>query len=412
MRVVRLECDNDSLSLDRYNKLFVFNPENGLLQVYSNDNFILPLTYTSDYVLNAFNVPYIGDDYKLIINPQIEGSYSFPFKLFIDITDRCNLNCKHCLTKNLNLGNELELESILDIAKECAEGGVFYVKLGGGEPLLHPHIHTIVAAFTRNNIAVSLSTNGLCINDDIARFLFENNVKVSVSIEGPKNIDEEIRGEGHFDLAVQALQVLQLAGCKVSLRVTLTRKLLNVELIQQLIDLSLEYAVPLKFSYCRPAGNAIDNELLIRFDDYREYYEVLKLINSSRYSHIIMDEGMQFVQPQELKSMLYSNRICGSANRSMHINSAGFISPCVFLGTDYIEEKSKYTYGDIHNYWTEIKGCNFRRIRNINIPDLCLTCNRLCKYECLATRYYTTGAFTECDPNCLINVLKKCQEKE
>ena len=37
-------------------------------------------------------------------------------------------------TKYLNLGNELSLDTIKSIAKECSEHGAAYVKICGGEP--------------------------------------------------------------------------------------------------------------------------------------------------------------------------------------------------------------------------------------------------------------------------------------
>lgn len=410
MRIVRLESDIDLAQYNNYNKLFVFNPESGILDGYQCEEFLLTENSTINDILNAFNVSLPKDELKLYVNRKVSGSYSYPFKIFVDITDRCNLNCKHCLTKDLNQGYELSLASIKDIASECAEGGVFFVKLGGGEPLLHPNIFEIIKTFRDNNVYVSLSINGSFVDEKTATFLKDYNVRVSVSLEGPKDLDDELRGPGHFEKAIKTLQLLKRTGCNVLLRTTLTRALLNVEKIVEMIDIAQKNDVLLKISYCRPAGNAIDNKLLIRFEDYQEYYEVLKVINAPKYSKVvIMDEGMQFVQQDALSNILYNNRICGSANRSMHINSRGEISPCIFLGKDFIEKSSSYKYGDLIKFWSEDYGSKFKKIRDINEPSLCVSCSRKCKYECLATRYNSTGTYECSDPNCITEVLKKCQ---
>lgn len=412
MQIIRLENDKNNQT-NYFNKLLVFDSNTGRLNVYINENFYLNNSLELEDILKQFKVATFNyeDEYKIIINHNIGDTYSFPFKIYVDITDKCQLNCKHCLTKYLNLGNEISLETIKNISKECSKFGAFYVKLGGGEPLLHPQIFEIINEFRKSGMMVSLSTNGLIVSEKIAKFLKEQNVKVSISLEGPKKLNDDIRGVGQYERALRTLKMLKDAECNVLLRITLTRKILNTDYMKEMIDLATKYQVKLKISYCRPAGSAVDNELLIRYEDYNDYYEVLKLINDPKYSElIIMDEGMQFIQDSKLTDMLYANRICGAANRSMHINSQGIISPCVFLGKDFIETNSNYQYGDIYRYWSEEKGTKFRKVRDINIPNECISCDRLCKYECLGTRYNVANSFQENDPNCLREVMKKCKK--
>lgn len=411
MRIIRLESDAGLANDAVYNKLFVFDSDSAELNVFVNNHFKLSDKYELNDILQGFGVPSFSEPYRFILNPKVSNAYSFPFKLFVDITDRCLLNCKHCLTKQLNKGNELPLNKILDIIKEGSQRGLFYLKLGGGEPLLHPNIAQIIETASANGIAVSLSTNALNITPSITKLLVQNRVKVSISIEGPQKINDDIRGEGHFRKAIKAVEILKSEGGNVILRTTLTRKLLDAENLNELIKISDTLSVPLKVSYCRPAGNALDHKLLINFDDYRQYYQVLKILNAPKhFGKIILDEGMQFNQPKTIKNLIYDNRICGAANRSLHINSRGKISPCVFLGSDFTENDSSYTYGDIDKYWRAEVGNQFSRVRSIKTPLQCESCSRLCKYECLATRYSTTGSFEAPDPNCLYNVYLKCHQ--
>ena len=401
MLTVRLESTIDDCDRVLYNKLFIFDSSQGKINVYTTSPFELNGDCSFEQIQRIFDVK-ITEPYKFIINKKVKDSYSFPFKIYIDITDKCQLNCKHCLTKNLNLSNELEYEKIKDIIDECDKNGVFFVKLGGGEPLLHPNIFKIIEDLSEKNILVSLSTNGYLINDRTAKFLKKNNVKVSVSLEGPKEINDYIRGKGHYDNAIRALKILKENDCNVVLRVTLTRFMLDKNYIYQMIELAKENDVKLKISYCRPAGNAIDNELLINYEDRKKYFEAIELLNEKQYEDIILlDEGMQLKQDKSLESILYNDRICGAANRSFHINSAAKLSPCVFLGDNYLEKESNYEKGDIERYWSEEKGTKIRNIRNVSIPNKCSNCYRLCKYECMATRLYFNGTFEECDPNCL-----------
>lgn len=411
MLIIRLESTLKDTKSNLFNKLIIFDSNNGSIKGIE----ILPTSFenniSKEELEQKFNIK-INDDYRLIINDKVEDSYSFPFKIYLDITDKCQLNCKHCLTKLLNLENELSYNQIKSVIEECKEHGAFYVKLGGGEPFLHPDIFRIIKEFSDIGMRVSLSTNGLLINERIAEFLKKYYVKISVSIEGPKEVNNLIRGEGHYDKAIRAIKILNNAGCNPILRVTLTRYMLDEDRMLEMIALAKSLNVKLKISYCRPAGNAIDNELLIRYEDRQKYFNIIDLINSDEYQDLIMmDEGMQLVQDPELMNILYNDRICGSANRSFHINAAGTISPCVFLGERYKEKDSNYQKGDVLNYWNGSKGTKFKEVRKVNMPEPCITCDRLCKYECLATRLYFNDCFEKSDPNCL-GGKKKCLKQK
>lgn len=128
--------------------------------------------------------------------------------------------------------------------------------------------------------------------------------------------------------------------------------------------------------------------MLINYNDYEEYFEIINILNRKENSKkVLLDEGMMLEQPNSLKSFMYRNKICGAANRSMHINSKLEISPCVFLGEEFKETKN-YQSGDIEKYWTQKKGKQFQRVRKISIARACEDCKRLCKNECTATRLF------------------------
>lgn len=380
-------------------KLFSFDSVTGQLRTAFIDNLIG--CNREKIVEHLRENRLIGLDERVIMNPTIADSYSAPFKLYIDITDSCPLNCKHCLTKSLNRGNELPYHTIADIATECAGTGIFFVKLGGGEPIRHKNFEDVLRLFSNAGQHISLSTNGLSITTMVASILKEYHVKTTVSIEGTKEIDDEIRGAGHFEVALNALELLQQHGVNVCLRVTLTKYILDTNCVQELIDLAKSHKTKLKVSYCRPAGSSIDNKCLIDYSDKEAYIKIIRLLNDPAYKEIVLlDEGMMLEQPSFLHGTMYDGRICGCVNRSMHINSSGFLSPCVFLGENYLRPIA-YKTGDIMRYWRGELDESVKKIRSISMPELCQDCDRLCKYECIATRLYFNNDTKAPDPNCL-----------
>lgn len=402
MIIVRLENDNyDGKNNDYINKLVFFNQEDGVIEVKKLSKTLNAKTeynYICEIIKKHLNKEV---EYRIIDMPPVMGAYSSPFKLYIDITDKCQLNCKHCLTKYLNRNNEIAISKIKEIAEECKNLGIMHVKLGGGEPTLHKNFFEILEIFYNAGCYISMSTNGYRIDDEIAKTLKKFNVKTTVSIEGNEEIDDKIRGKGHFKKAINALRVLKKNKVDVKLRVTLTKEILDTNVINEIISFADIYNTKVKFSYCRPSGSSIDNKMLIDYSDYEKYCEIIDILNSEKIlKKVQLDEGMLLEQPNSLKEFMYSNKICGAANRSMHINANLEISPCVFLGENFKEIK-KYKLGDIEKYWTQKKGIQFERIRKITVSKTCKDCKRLCKNECTATRLFFNKNIDAVDPNCL-----------
>jgi radical SAM protein with 4Fe4S-binding SPASM domain len=82
----------------------------------------------------------------------------------IDITARCNLDCRHCYI-NLPAGDnnarqrELGVEEIRRIAKEAVDLGAVWCLISGGEPLLRRDFEQIYIALKRAGLLVSVYTN-------------------------------------------------------------------------------------------------------------------------------------------------------------------------------------------------------------------------------------------------------------
>lgn len=122
---------------------------------------------------------------------------------------------------------------------------------------------------------------------------------------------------------------------------------------------------------------------------------------------MLMDEGMMFGQPVEVAQKLLRGRMCGAANRSMHIDANGKVSPCVFFGPTFSFGKI-YQDGTIGDFWQEKVGNKFQTVRAIRQPHECDSCNRLCKNECPANRFYFWGNYDQQDPNCLYEAMRRC----
>ena len=71
---------------------------------------------------------------RIIHNLPVPNAYSAPFKVYLDITLACSLQCPFCLSE-AGRGQKTFLPVVVveKLAVEMQELGVMYVKIGGGE---------------------------------------------------------------------------------------------------------------------------------------------------------------------------------------------------------------------------------------------------------------------------------------
>jgi len=141
--------------------------------------------------------------------------------LEFQITDRCNLRCRHCYIGD-GYHQDLSLERVSKVLKEFEEIQGLRLLLSGGEPLLHPHFWEINEILREYPFRSILLSNGTLITEETAKKLCVH--EVQVSLDGMKEGHESIRGEGTFEKALQAIENLQEANIRVSIATMIHRK--------------------------------------------------------------------------------------------------------------------------------------------------------------------------------------------
>ena len=109
--------------------------------------------------------------------------------LRISITDRCNLRCTYCMpVEPVWFPREqiLSYEEIARLAAVAAGGGVRKLRLTGGEPLLRRDLPELVRmlADTAGVEELSLTTNGLLLDEDYLKFSIRHNILTAMSFDG------------------------------------------------------------------------------------------------------------------------------------------------------------------------------------------------------------------------------------
>ena len=129
------------------------------------------------------------------LREQFTHGLDAPICLTWELTYACNLACVHCLSSSGRRDPaELSPAEARGVIDELAAMKVFYVNIGGGEPMLRPDFFDLVGYAVEQRVGVKFSTNGTRMTADKARRLAAMDyVDVQVSIDGAVGRDQRRR---------------------------------------------------------------------------------------------------------------------------------------------------------------------------------------------------------------------------
>lgn len=145
--------------------------------------------------------------------------------MVLQLTQNCNLKCRYCIFSgdtNLsrihnakNMPWEIAKKSIDFFVEHSKFSNVVDIGFYGGEPLLvfnllKKCVLYINDALYDKNIHYKITTNGTIMNEDILSFIKNNNIELTISIDGPADIHNANRryafdGSGSFDTIIKNL---------------------------------------------------------------------------------------------------------------------------------------------------------------------------------------------------------------
>ena len=144
----------------------------------------------------------------------------------LQITQACNYRCTYCPYTDNNGSNRNHSNKNMDIATAYKAIDFFHkhsidtyeINIGfyGGEPLINfPLVKSIIEraneVFEGKQISYNITTNGSLLNDQMLSFFEKNNVILTISLDGPKEINDKYRKtavgkESAFEKTIQAIE--------------------------------------------------------------------------------------------------------------------------------------------------------------------------------------------------------------
>ncbi|GAG96716.1 unnamed protein product, partial [marine sediment metagenome] len=158
---------------------------------------------------------------------------------------------------------ELHFNELLLLFKEIVLIGPKKVIFTGGEPLLRKDIFNLINNFRKmlygKKINLCLMSNGLLIDNEIALRIVELFDEVRISIDGPPEVNDILRGNGSFRSAVNAIKNLKNAGISPSVSITMTS--LNLPILKDFLSFLLDelFITSFHLSILKSSGRNLDH---------------------------------------------------------------------------------------------------------------------------------------------------------
>ncbi|HEY3137004.1 MAG TPA: quinohemoprotein amine dehydrogenase maturation protein [Blastocatellia bacterium] len=191
------------------------------------------------------------------IQPVLQAPQQpFPLQTVVmNVTNQCNLSCSYCYEygedriatpegKTKFMSEQTARQTVDFLLDQSPGRRVVHLTFFGGETLLNFKVVKSTIEYARNRaselgkyIDFSMTTNATMLTSEIINFLAENNVGVTVSIDGPKESNDRFRvfhnGRGSYDvIAPKIKELIKVHRSRpIGARVTLTAQVVDVKKI-------------------------------------------------------------------------------------------------------------------------------------------------------------------------------------
>lgn len=320
-----------------------------------------------------------------------------PFQLSIEVTNQCQLKCKHCYNKSAQKReDELCAEELIDILKQYKELGGTSVMLTGGELFIKNDILKILDYVGENFFRISILSNAYTISRDIMDRLykFKDKISIQVSLDGMHENHDYVRGiQNAFNVTFSNIEKMVSFGIDVSIGSTITEN--NVDDLYELTR-------KVKSIGCSSISVGIISPIGRAKKSGGSSFEIIKNLNQivNDVREELGDDTFSVgINIEDFDERLYIddynfNNKCGAGFKILHVFSNGLVGFCPMHGSII----DKFTLGNLRS--TKLKDLldynNFKYVLDIPSPT---------KEYCDDCKY-----LVECD-KCIISMLNHTEEE-
>lgn len=340
-----------------------------------------------------------------------------PRNVVWEITLACNLKCGYCGSRaGAPRADELRLDECLRVVDELAALDCELITLSGGEPTMRPDWPVIARAIADKGIHVNMVTNGVYKRhtaQEVARQIKDAGMcNVGVSIDGPEEIHDALRGRGTFAQVCDSVRTFVAEGLSVTVMSTIGQR--NFSALAATHQLAQDLGARMwRVQLAKPMGSMADApDLLLPKGLFLQLIDQVAAIKKSSPIQVRIGDSIGYFGPHDktLRARSWRHREqvwrgCQAGLQSIGIEANGAVKGCLSLqaslpGQDFIEGNLREESLATLWYRPDV----FRYNRQPQLTQLTGKCG-VCKHgqqcrggaKCVAAA--VTGALSE-DPYC------------
>lgn len=221
-----------------------------------------------------------------------------PMLVIWEMTQACDLKCKHCRANSRTLRHPLELSTAeaFHLIDQIAAMHVPLFVLTGGDPLKRPDIMPIVQYACRRGVRTSLTPSATPLLTEDAVFELEKSglMRLALSLDGSTaELQDGFRGgSGSYKRTLDAVRWCHEAGLPVQINTTVSRY--NVGDLDSMIKLLTSLGVVLwSVFFLVPTGRAQIGDLLSA-EEHEQVFAKLYATSKRVKFHIKTTEGQHY----------------------------------------------------------------------------------------------------------------------
>jgi len=363
----------------------------------------------TDRKINPFKIEKTGNavdmhkaflDYLRVANIK---NLSFPLRLRILLTLRCNMNCSYCYLRSGKIyreesKDEISFEQIKKIIDEMLKNGSYILDLSGGEPFLRKDILEIIKYASDRIPFIYILTNGIALADEnlvkkISKIVKNKAVVIQISLDSA-NAKNSLRSEDErvYQKVLDGIKNSIKHNLLININTVVTKS--NINEIEEIIKLSKKLGVKShSFSEFVPVScskDIIRKYLPSPYEYYKLQNEIIPRLQE-KYKGILLigkivePEFWDDIRKNKLETPTYGS--CAAFTTDLTIGPDGRVLPCAwfaafpeFYGPN-IKNKS------LKEIWDKSELA--KKFRNIIVKGKCERCqfNQICYKGCFALKY-------------------------
>ena len=266
-------------------------------------------------------------------------------RLFVQLTNRCNLRCKHCFVEsNMTKDDYLTYGRIIKVVNDAVDLGINRIDFTGGEVLTKPYFLDVLRYLDTQPVSYNFFSNLTLANDNVIEELAKlkglTSIITSIDYLEPKKHNKFRGGEMAFERTLHAITRLNQKNVKVIVNTMVMDD--NRDSLGDLVEFFINQGVETHFDTIIDCGRAKC--------DQRHNLDADKNIECIRQAiSLIADKGI---------SVDNAAGACGVSDTLIFLHYSGKYMLCPGLTSDISD---KYVLGtDMRKAWEKSRELHLR----------------------------------------------------